>query len=123
MRYLVQVISGAPEPGKVTQEQIQQMMQAYDVYTKALAGAGVLVAAEALHPTDTATTLRSVEGEVQIQDGPYADTKEALATLFLIEVPDLDAALEWARQCPGATYAAVEVRAAASSFVDGEWRR
>lgn len=123
MRYLVQVISGAPDPGKVTPEQIQQMMQAYDVYTKALQEAGVLVAAEALHAADTATTVRTHDGAVQIQDGPYADTKEALATLFLIDVPDLDAALEWATQCPGASYAAVEVRAAATSFVDGEWRR
>ncbi|WP_106847946.1 YciI family protein [Blastococcus sp. Marseille-P5729] len=123
MRYLVQVISGAPDPAKVSHEQIQQTMQAYDVYTKALANAGVLVAAEALHPADTATTVRGVDGDAQVQDGPYADTKEALATLFLIDVPDLDAALDWAKRCPGASYAAVEVRAAASSFIDGAWRR
>lgn len=123
MRYLVQVISGAPDMTEVTQEQIQQMMTAYDVYTKALQKAGVLVAAEALHAPDTATTVRTVDGQLQVQDGPYADSKEALATLFVIDVPDLDTALDWAKQCPGAAYAAIEVRAAASSFQNGEWRR
>ena len=122
MRYLIQVISGKPDMSTVTQQDIEKMMHAYDVYTKALESAGVLVAAEALQPLETATTLRTVDGGVQVQDGPFADTKEALATLFVIDVPDLDAALDWARKCPGVGYGALEVRAAGSSFVDGQWR-
>jgi hypothetical protein len=45
-----------------------------------------------------------------VQDGPYADTKEQLGGLFVIDVPDLDTALDWAARCPAAGYGAVEVR-------------
>ena len=62
--------------------------------------AGVLIAAEVLQPSDVATTLRRADGTVQVQDGPFADTKEQLGGTFVVDVPDLDAALEWASQAP-----------------------
>lgn len=64
-------------------------------------------------------TLR--QGSVQIHDGPFAETKEVLAGVFVIEVPDLDAALGWAEKCPGTSYGVIEVRPAATSWVDGAW--
>lgn len=58
----------------------------------------------------TATTLRLVEGRRDIHDGPYAETKEQLGGFYLIEVPDIDTALEWAARNPAAATGAVEVR-------------
>lgn len=82
----------------------------WGAYTKALIDAGVLVGGEALHPSGTATTLRVTDGVPDIQDGPYADTKEQLGGFYVIDVPDLDAALIWAARNPAAASGAVEVR-------------
>jgi hypothetical protein len=64
----------------------------------------------ALVPTFSATTVRVRDGRRDVQDGPYADTKEQLGGYYVIDVPDLDAALEWAAKNPAASTGAVEVR-------------
>jgi hypothetical protein len=79
-------------------------------YTQALVEAGVLVAGNALQPAETATTLQVRGGETVISDGPFADTKELLAGYYLIDVPDLDAALAWAAKMPQIEVNTVEVR-------------
>jgi hypothetical protein len=80
-------------------------------YHRALVEAGVYAGGGPLdRPDTTATTLRQRGGERQVQDGPYADTKEQLGGFILLELPTLDAALEWAARCPAADYGAVEVR-------------
>ena len=81
----------------------------------------MLVAAEVLRPAAETTTVTRRQGALQVQDGPFAETREALAGVFVIEVPDVDAAIGWAEKCPGASYGVVEVRAASTSFVDGAW--
>lgn len=63
-----------------------------------------------LQGVETATTVRLQDGERRVQDGPYADTREQLGGFFVIDVPDLDAALDWAARCPAARTGAVEVR-------------
>jgi len=74
---------------------------AYKAYIEAIYGTGVAVGGSGLQDAaTTATTFRIINGERQIQDGPYPDTKEQLAGFFLIDVPDLDKALEWAARCP-----------------------
>jgi hypothetical protein len=88
----------------------EQQMPAYNAYSQALAEAGIMVGGAALRPSHTATTLQLKDGQRQVQDGPYADTKEQLGGFFLIDVPDLDAALDWAARCPAASNCAVEVR-------------
>lgn len=85
-------------------------MPAYSAYSQALAEAKVMVGGAGLLPPHTATTLRLKEGQRNVQDGPYAETKEQLGGFFLIDVPDLDAALDWASRCPAASNCAVEVR-------------
>ena len=61
-------------------------------------------------PPDTATSIRIPDGKRHIQDGPFIDAKEQLGGMFLIEVPDLDVALQWAAKCPSASTGGVEVR-------------
>jgi hypothetical protein len=82
----------------------------WGAYTRALIDAGVFVGGNALHPSHMATTLR-VRGEArEIQDGPYAASKEQFGGYYIIEVPDLDTALHWAALNPAASSGAVEVR-------------
>jgi hypothetical protein len=83
---------------------------AYRAYTKALRDAGVMVGGAGLEPPRTATTVRVPDGKRRVQDGPFADTKEQLGGYYVIDVPDLDKALEWAARCPSASTGSAEVR-------------
>ena len=76
----------------------------------ALKKAGVHKGSNRLQPTSAATTVRVANGKSQVQDGPYIDSKEQIAGYYLIDVPDLDAAISWAARCPTASHGAVEVR-------------
>jgi hypothetical protein len=69
-------------------------------YKQALVDAGVFVGGAGLLLPETATTLRLRDGKRLVQDGPYADSKEQLGGYFILNVPDLDTALEWAARCP-----------------------
>jgi len=79
-------------------------------YTRALKSAGALVALEALQEVDTATTVRLRGGERLLTDGPFVETKEYLLGFYLVEVPDLDAAIDWAARMPHIRHGTVEVR-------------
>jgi hypothetical protein len=84
---------------------------AWPAYVQALRAAGALVDGAGLEPPHTAVTLRPRDGAPQqVQDGPFADTKEQLGGYFIIDVPDLDAALEWAARVPAAPGSVIEVR-------------
>ena len=71
---------------------------------------GVLLAAEPLHPVDTATTVRVRNGSVSVTDGPFAETKEALAGFYLVEARDLNEAIQLASKIPPAREGSIEVR-------------
>jgi hypothetical protein len=88
----------------------QQMHLAYDAYTQMLQDSGVMKGGEALQPVTTATTIRVRDDETLLTDGPFAETKEALAGFYLIEASDLDAAIKLAAACPGAKVGSIEVR-------------
>ena len=82
----------------------------WNAFIGAMAQAGIIVKGDGLHGPLAATTVRIREGKRVVQDGPFADTKEQLGGYFVIEVADLDAALEWAAKAPSASSASVEVR-------------
>jgi hypothetical protein len=83
---------------------------AWRAYYKALVEAGVYVGGEPLEVPETGTTVRIKDGKRGVQDGPYADAKEQLGGFTILELPSIDAALEWAARCPAASYGVVEVR-------------
>jgi hypothetical protein len=85
-------------------------MAAGKAYGEALMAAGVFVGGAGLESPKAATTVSVRDGKRQVHDGPYAETKEFLAGFGIIDVPNLDAALEWAARHPAAGYASVEVR-------------
>lgn len=111
MQYLLTLYADEKQFSKMTPEQQQQGYAAYMAYTGALKKAGAHVSSNRLRPSTTATTLRTTDGKTQVLDGPFADSKEQLGGYYLIDVPDLDAALSWAGRCPGAGHGVVEVRA------------
>ena len=102
-------------------------LAAWRAYYKALVEANVYVSGEALEVVETATTVRLREGKRRVQDGPYADTKEQLAGIIVLELPSIDGALEWAARCPGASLGAVEIRPLAPEAKQrgftGEWNQ
>lgn len=83
---------------------------AWRVYYNALVDAGVYLGGDPLEVPETGTTVRLKEGKRRVQDGPFADTKEQLGGFIILELPSLDAALDWAARCPTALTGAVEVR-------------
>lgn len=91
-------------------EQAEQYWAAWAGYVAALGESGIMVAGAGLQLPSTATTLRLRGGTIDVQDGPFADIKEQLGGIFLIEVDDLDAAMAWAGRCPAAATGGVEVR-------------
>ena len=88
----------------------EKMNEAYFDLNRRLKAAGVMVTGDALQPATTATSVRSRGGKVETMDGPFAETREHLGGYYILDCPDLDQALHWAAQIPGATYGTVEVR-------------
>jgi hypothetical protein len=123
MQYSLLVISQESGDAGITEEDMEWGRAAFDAYAKALDGAGVLVSADILQPVAASTTVTLRDGALQIQDGPFADTKERLNGTFVIDVPNLDAALDWAGKCPPAQYGAIEVRPSAIVFSKGQWHQ
>jgi hypothetical protein len=110
MRYTMLLHYAEESPETMGDDVIAEGMRRMSSYAATLQAAGVLVAAEVLQPSDVATTLRRVDGTVQVQDGPFADTKEQLGGTIVIDVPDLDAALEWGRKAARVIGLPIEVR-------------
>ena len=110
MKYLL--LNYGPENTllNLPREEAGQMHAAYLAYVEAMKKAGVLLANHGLRPTAQATTVRAPGGKQSVVNGPFAETREQLGGFFLIEVPDLDAALSWAARSPATQYGAVEVR-------------
>jgi hypothetical protein len=107
-QYMLLIYS--PAEGGPSPEEMQAEMPRWFEYTQALQDSGAMVAGDALQPIDTATTVRVRDGETVITDGPFAETKEILGGYYIVDVPDLDAALQWAARIPNAPYGSVEVR-------------
>ena len=121
MRFSLLVLSEEATEATIGEEAMAWGRAAFDAYAKSLDAAGVLISADILQPVGASTTVSVRDGALKVQDGPFADTKEKLNGTFVIQVPDLDAAIAWAEKCPGAQYGAVEIRPSAVVFNDGSW--
>lgn len=101
------MVEGDPMPAE---EDIQRAYAAVDRFNTELQDAGVWVFAGGLCLPDTATVVRATGTEVVTTDGPFAESKEQLGGFWIINTPDLDAALAWAAKGSAACGNAVEVR-------------
>ena len=122
MRYTLLLHYPEPAPGDLDPDALAEGMRAFDEYAKAVDAAGALISAEVLAQSDSTTTITLEGGELVVQDGPFADSKEQLGGTFVIDVADLDAALEWAAKAPSAAWGHVEIRPGATWYADGQWR-
>jgi hypothetical protein len=110
MQYML-LIYGGPEVEPVDgTPAFDTMMEGYAAFSKRLVDDGAMRGGEGLQGVETATSLRVRGGRVETMDGPFATTKEHLGGFYLIDVPDLDAALKYAAMIPSAQYGTVEVR-------------
>jgi hypothetical protein len=107
-QYLISIYqpSETPPPGA----ELEQIMRDVQALQQEMRDAGVWVFAAGLHGPSSATALRPEGDEILTTDGPYLETKEFIGGFTVIEVPHLDAALEWARKSVRATTLPVEVR-------------
>jgi hypothetical protein len=110
MQYILLIHADEAAMETARKEDIGAMMAAYGAYTQALQAAGVARGGERLHPSSSATIVRNKNGKTSVVNGPYAEAKEQLGGYYVIEAPDLDAAIAWAARCPGAQHGAMEVR-------------
>ena len=107
--YLLTVVQpgdGTPPPPEV----LEPIMRDTDAVHRAMVDAGCWVFGGGLHPPAAATTLRPRNGDVLVVDGPFAEAKEHVGGFSVIDVPDLDAALEWGRKAAAAVTLPIEVR-------------
>jgi hypothetical protein len=114
MRYAILIYdenTANPSPEPPSPEVFGEVMGAYNGYTQMLKDKGVYEAGEALQPATTATSIRIKDGQTITTDGPFAETKEGLGGFYIIRADDLDEALGYGAQCPGAAFGAtIEVR-------------
>ena len=113
-RYAALIYETADTAAEGTEADWARIMKEYNEFGEVAGAAGVIAGGEALEPTTTATTIqvqgRAKGGDVVTSDGPFAETKEVLGGFYLLDCKNLDEALEWAAQIPGAWYGKVEVR-------------
>jgi hypothetical protein len=107
-QYLLSVYQ--PDEDPPPPEVLGPIMEKVEAWNQELKDAGAWVFTGGLHPPSTATVVRARDGDVVITDGPYAEGKEHVGGFTVIEAPDLDAALEWARKFTEVTTLPVEVR-------------
>ena len=110
MRYLLLIYMDESTYASMSESELQADMAKWWEYTNALKEAGVSPGGEALQPTSTATTVREDGGKPLVTDGPFAETKEQLGGYYVLDVENLDAAIEWAHRCPSTKHGSTELR-------------
>ena len=111
MRFMASLIFDEAQMDEVTRDQMEEIATEMNQYNDELREAGVMLAGEGLGPSRMARTLRWGEaGKPVATDGPFAESKEQLGGFWIIEAPDLDAALAWAKDASAACEGPVEVR-------------
>jgi len=110
VQYLLLIHSDPAAWESLPAAQEKEILERYGATFQAMQEAGILRAAHRLHAPSSATTVRKRGGELLTTDGPFAELKEQLGGFFLIDVPDLDAAIHWAGRLPASEYGSIEVR-------------
>src|SRR5919112_1303653 len=110
MRYMLLIYGDESAYAGMSESDLQADMQKWWEYTAAIKEAGASPGGEALQPTSTATSVRDDNGSPLVTDGPFAETREQLGGYYILDVENLDQAIEWAHRCPGAKTGTIELR-------------
>jgi hypothetical protein len=100
VQYLLLIYDEEKLWNRMSQAQIGAVMERWGAFHQEIEQSGVVKNSNRLQPVSAATTLKVAKGDAVTTDGPFAETKEQLGGYYLIDVPDLDAALQWARKIP-----------------------
>ncbi|MCO7227495.1 YciI family protein [Pleionea sp. CnH1-48] len=110
MQYMFLIYSEEAKDPMPGTDAFNKMMAGFEQLGAELAESKRLIAGEALNPVSTASTLRIRDGKTEVTDGPFAETKEVLGGLYILECENLDEALEIAAKIPVAGWGSIEVR-------------
>lgn len=110
MKYMLILASNPADEPAPDGETFGPYMAEWAAYSQALVEAGALVAGEALQGTETASTVQVRDGKRIVTDGPFIESKEVIGGYYVIDVANLDEALDWAARIPNAVFGSVEVR-------------
>jgi hypothetical protein len=110
MEYMLVLYSDPKGVAVLKPADLEAMAGAYYAFTQALQNEKAFVDSRRLKTGADATTIHLEQGKSKVLNGPYVETKEELAGYYLIDVPDLDAAMKWAARCPTARHGHVEIR-------------
>jgi hypothetical protein len=110
MKYLLLIYADEHGFDQMSHDERHGVYKEYDDFANDLAAKGQMVGGDELAATSSATTVRVRDGERMVTDGPFAETKEQLGGYFLVDVEDLDAAIEAASRIPTARTGSIEVR-------------
>ena len=110
MKYAMLIYTDQAQDAELSPDEMNAVMGAYYGFTNEVKEKNIHLAGEALHPTDSATTVRVRDGKTLTTDGPFAETKEQLGGFYLLDCKDLDEAIEYAAKIPGAAHGSVEIR-------------
>ena len=110
MRYMCLIYTNETGDDAATEAEQAATMREYMAFTQEVREKGLMEAGDPLMRTDSATTLRTRNGEIVNIDGPFAETKEQLGGYYILNCENLDQALEYAAKIPAAKHGSVEVR-------------
>ena len=110
MKYVLLIYNDEKSWAKMSETERGQMFAEYGQFTQQIKDSKHYVTGAPLQPTPTATSVRVREGKRLVTDGPFAETREQLGGFYMINVPDLDTALDWAARCPHTAGRVIEVR-------------
>jgi hypothetical protein len=110
MKYVLLIYTSEKERAAAPHDQQQAIYQEYEKVAREFEERGVMRGGDELADTPAATTVRVRDAQKLVTDGPFAETKEQLGGYFLVEVDDLDTAIELAAKIPGARHGSIEVR-------------
>lgn len=116
MKYMLMFVSDEESDRRASPDEIQRGYEAIGTWWSEHAAAGRIVDGQELKSTKTATTIRKKDGKVTVTDGPFIESKEALGGFAIIDVPDLDAAIELAKGWP--VLSTIEIRPVVESRDD-----
>jgi hypothetical protein len=110
MRYILLIYGDEGRLAAMPEDERHALYELWDAYAKDLGDRGVMRAGDELSPTTSATTVKETGGQILVTDGPFAETKEQLGGYFIVEVDDLDTAIELAKAMPAIHGGSVEIR-------------
>jgi hypothetical protein len=110
MKYALLIYAAEKDWTEKSKEEQGRIYNEYMAYTVELQKSGRMLACAPLDPTPTATTIRVRNAKTVPTDGPFADTKEQLGGVYVVDVKDLNEAIAWASKIPDARYGSIEIR-------------